>query len=110
LLAYTSKFWDEYFTSVFLLGKYSLVALNSTHSRLPENKIDECQFCEKIATMMICNLSHEPTFLLCDTHCLLFITGLLQDITSTKGSAAVKQLIGEKQEQEKKDRQALHIK
>jgi|WetSurMetagenome_2_1015567.scaffolds.fasta_scaffold10899_8 hypothetical protein len=91
------------------LGKYSLSLLESIHSRLQDNKVDECQFCERLATVMICNVRHEPTFWMCDLHSLLFIKGLLDDITSTKGSTAVKELIGEQQEEQKKERQALHI-
>ena len=46
---------------------------------------------------------------MCDLHSLLFIKGLLGDIISTKGSTAVKEMIGEQLEEQKRDRQALHI-
>jgi hypothetical protein len=110
LLANNSKLLREctFILAVFL-GKYSLSLLNSVHARLQDNKVDECQFCERLATIIICNIKHEPTFLMCDLHSLLFIKGLLEDITSTKGSTAVKEMIGEQLEEQKRDRQALHI-
>ena len=92
------------------MGKYNVDLLNSTHTRLQDNKVDECQFCQNIATLMIYNLRNKPTFLMCEQHALIFIKGLLDDLTTTKGSNVVKELIGEQQEQKKMERQALHVK